>query len=81
MMLFNVTLLNQSIQNILVFDTLMDLIWLLLVYLRFYFTMSDRLSFYFKQHKHLLKPSFDCFLTCSIIKVTYNININNFSFI
>ena len=81
MMLFNVTLLNQLIQNILVFDTLMDLIWLLLVYLRFYSTMSDRLSFYFKQHKHLLKPSFDCFLICSIIKVTCNININNFSFI
>ena len=40
--------------------------------------MSDRLSFYFKQHKQLLKPSFDCFLTCSIIKVTCNININNF---
>ena len=40
--------------------------------------MSDRLSFYFKQHKLLFKPSFDCFLTCSIIKVTCNININNF---
>ena len=40
--------------------------------------MSDRLGFYFKQHKHLLKPFFDCFLTCSIIKVTCNININNF---
>ena len=40
--------------------------------------MGDRLSFYFKQHKHLFKPSFDCFLTCSIIKVTCNININNF---
>ena len=40
--------------------------------------MSDRLSFYFKQHKHLFKPSFDCFLTCSITKVTCNININNF---
>ena len=40
--------------------------------------MGDRLSFYFKQHKHLFKPSFDCFLTCSIIKVTCNIDINNF---
>ena len=40
--------------------------------------MSDRLSFYFKQHKHLLKPLLDCFLNCSIIKVTCNININNF---
>ena len=78
MMLFNVTLLNQPIQNILVFDILMDLILLLLVYLRFYSSMSDRLSFSFKQHKHLLKLSFDCFLTCSIIKVTCNININNF---
>ena len=78
MMLFNVTLLNQSIKIILVFDILMDLILLLLVYLRFYFDMSDRMSFYFKWHKHLFKPSFDCFLTCSIIKVTCNININNF---
>ena len=48
MMLFNVTLLNQSIKNILVFDILMDLILLLLVYLRFYSSMSDRLNFYFK---------------------------------
>ena len=78
MMLFNVTLLNQSIQIILVFDILMDLILLLLVYLRFYFDMSDRMSFNFKWHKHLFKPSFDCFLTCSIIKVTWNININYF---
>ena len=77
-MLFNVTLVNQSIQKILVFDILMDLILLLLVYLRFYSSMSDRLSFYFNQHKHLLKPLFDCFLTCSIIKVTCSININNF---
>ena len=68
LMLFNVTLLNQPIQNILVFNILMDLFLLLLVYLRFHFSMSDRLSFYFKQHKHLLKPSFDCFLTCSILK-------------
>ena len=35
MILFNVTLLNQSIQSILVFDILMDLILVLLVYLRF----------------------------------------------
>ena len=35
MMFFNVTLLNQPIQNILVFDILTDLILLLLVYLRF----------------------------------------------
>ena len=39
--------------------------------------MSDRLSFYFKQHKHLFRPLFYCFLTC-IIKVTCKININNF---
>ena len=52
-MLVNVTLLNQSIQVILVFDTLMDLFLLLLVYLQFYSSMNDRLSFYFKQHKHL----------------------------
>ena len=77
-MLFNVTILNQSIQNISVFDILMDLILLLSVYLRFYCSMSDRLNFHFKQRKHLLKPSFDCFLTCSIIKVTCNINVNSF---
>ena len=57
-MLFSMTLLKQPIQNILVFDILMDLISLLLVYFRFYFGMSDRLSFYFKQHKHLFKPSY-----------------------
>ena len=78
MTLFNATLLKQSIKNILVFDILMDLILLLLVYLRFYSGMSDKLSLYLKQHKHLFRPSFDCFLTCSIIKVTCNININNF---
>ena len=59
---------------------LIDLILLLLIYLRFYSSMSEKLSFYFKQHKHLLKPSLDCFLTCSIIKVTCNINVNNFGF-
>ena len=56
----------------------MDLFLLLLLYLRFYSVMRDRLSFYIKQHKNLFKPSFDCFLTCSIIKLTCNININNF---
>ena len=76
-MLFTVTLLKQSIQNILVFDILIDLILLLLVCLRLDSGMSDRLSFYFKQHKHLFKPLSDCFLTC-IIKVTCNININHF---
>ena len=40
--------------------------------------MSDRQSFYFKKHKHFFKPLFDCFLTCSIIKVTCNINKNIF---
>ena len=65
MMLFNVTVLKQSIQNILVFDILIDLILLLLVYLRFYSSISDRLSFYFKQHKHLFKPSYDCFFCIS----------------
>ena len=78
MVLFNATLLKQSIQNILAFDILMGLILRLLVYLRFYSGMSERLSFYFKQHKNLFKPLFDCFLTCSIVKVTCNININNF---
>ena len=77
-MLFNVTSLNQSIQNVLVSDISMDLIFLLLVLLH-YSSMSDRLSFNFKQHKHLLKPSFDCFFTCSIIEVTCNIKINYFS--
>ena len=76
--LTNAILLKQWIHNILFFDILIDLILLLLVYLRFYSGMSDRLSFYFKQHKRLCKPSFDCFLTCSIIKVTCNININSF---
>ena len=56
----------------------MDLIFLLLFYLRFYSSKSDRLSFYSKQHKHLLQPSFDCFFTGNIIKVTCNTNINNF---
>ena len=78
MMLFNVTSLNQSIQNVLVFDISMDLILLLLVLLQYYSSMSDRLSFNFKQHKHPLKPSLDCFLTCSIIKATCNIIINYF---
>ena len=77
-MLFDVTLLKQSIPNILAFDILMELTLLLLVYLQFYSSMSDRLSFYFKQHKHFLKPFFDCFLTCSIMKVTCIINTNNF---
>ena len=63
MMLVTVTLLNQPIQVILVFDFLMDLFLLLLVYLQFYSSMSYRLSFYFTQHKQHLKPSFDCFLT------------------
>ena len=75
MMLFNVTSLNQSIQNVLVSDISMDLIFLLLVLLH-YSSMSNRLSFNFKQHKHLLKPLFDCFFTCSII---CNIKINYFS--
>ena len=78
MMAFNVTLLNQPIQNILAFYILMDLILLLLIYLRIYSSMSDRLSFYFMQHKHLSKPSIDCFLTCSIILVTCNINYKKF---
>ena len=75
-MLFNVTSLNQSIQNVLVSDISVDLIFLLLVLLHYYSSMSDRLSFNSKQHKHLLKPLFDCFFTCSII---CNIKISYFS--
>ena len=56
----------------------MDLILLLLVYLQFYSGMSDRLSFYSEHHKQLFKSSFEYFLICSIIRVTCNININNF---
>ena len=52
----------------------------LLVYLQSYSSISDRVSVYFKEHKPLLKPSFDCFLACSIIKVTCNINIKNLFF-
>ena len=78
MMLFNENLVNQPIQNVSVFDILTNLILLLLVNLRFYSSMGDRLNFYFKQHKRLLKPSFDCLLTYSILRVTYSININNF---
>ena len=80
MIVFNVIILNQSKQNILVFNILRDLTLLLLVHLQFYSSMSDRLNFYFKQHKYFLKPPFDCFVTCSILKVTYNIDINNFDF-
>ena len=78
MMLFHVILLNQPMQNSLVFNILADRILLLLVYVQFCSSMSDRLNFYSKQPKHFLKPSFSCFLTCSILEVTYNININNF---
>ena len=42
MTLVNVTLLNQPIQDILVFDILMDLFLLLLVHLQFYSSMNDR---------------------------------------
>ena len=62
----------------LVFNVLTDLILLLLLYLRFFSSMSNRLNFYIKHHKNLLKPLFDCFLTRIIIKVTFNISINNF---
>ena len=48
MMPFNVILLNQPIQKVLVFDILTNLILLLLVYLRFNSSMSDRLNFYLK---------------------------------
>ena len=65
-------LLNQPIQNILVFVILTDHILLLLVNLWFYSSMNDRVDFYFKQHKHLLKQLFDCFLMCSILKLTSN---------
>ena len=41
------------------------------------FSMSDRLKFYFKQHKRLLKSLFESFFTGSIIKVTCKINISN----
>ena len=61
-----------------IFNILTDPILLLLVYLQLHFNMSNRLNLYFKQHKLLIKPSFDCFVTCSILKVTCNININNF---
>ena len=62
-------------QNTLVFDILMDLILLVLVYLRFYSSMSDRLSFHLKQHRYHLKLRFNCFFVCSIIKAIYNIKI------
>lgn len=72
---FNVILRNQPTQISLVFNILADLILLLLVYAQSYSSMSDRLNF--KQHEHLLKLSFNCFLVCSILEVTCNINTNN----
>ena len=73
---FNMILRNQPTQISLVFNILADLILLLLVYAQSYSSMSDRLNF--KQHEHLLKLSFNCFLVCSILEVTCNINIDNF---
>ena len=80
MMLFNLILLSQLKQNSLLFDVLTNLILLLLVYLVSIISLSsmtERLNFYLKQHTHLLKPLFDCLLSCSITKVTCNIIINN----
>ena len=81
MMLFNVTSLIQPMQNIVVFDISMDLILITLVYLRFYSSMSDRLSFHLKQHRYHLKLRFKCFFMCSIIKATYKIKIKIVVFI
>ena len=71
-------LINQSIQSILIFDILTNLILLLVVCLQPYCSMSDRLNFYFKQNKYLLNLSLDCFLTCSIFNVNCSITINDF---
>lgn len=76
MKVFNVILRNQPTQISLVFNILADLILLLLVYAQSYSSMSDRLNF--KQHKHLLKLSVNCFLICNILEVTCKINIDNF---
>ena len=34
---------------------------------------------YIKQHKHFLKLSFDCFLTCNVFGITCCINMKNFN--
>ena len=50
---------------------------LLLLYLQFCFSESNRLDFYFKYHKHL-KTLIWLLLNVQYFKVTCNININRF---
>ena len=58
--LFNVILLNQQTQYILVFNILTDIILFFLVCLKFCSNMSGTLIHYIKQHNHFLRLSFDC---------------------
>ena len=79
MTLFDVILLNLPTQYILAFNILTNIILFFLVYTKFCSNIGGRLIHYIKQHRHLLKLLFDCFLTCSVFNITCCINMVNFS--
>ena len=77
--MFNVMLLHQPLQIVLVFNILTDFTLFLLVCLKFYYKICGIMTFYIKQHENFLWFLFDLFLTCNVLKVTCSIPMEDFS--
>ena len=72
----NAILLNQLVQNVLVFNILTDFTLFLLICLKFYYKTYRTMTFYIKQHENLL-----WFLTSNVLKITCSIPMEDFSLI
>ena len=76
---FNVILLNQSTQNLLIFNFLTNFILLTLPYVKVYTSITNVLTVYINQYEFFLMPFFESFVTCNVIKIAWVANVNNFS--
>ena len=79
MILFNVMFLHQPLQNVLIFYILTNFTLFLLVCLKFHYKTSGTMTFYIKHHENLLHFIFDSFLTCSVLKITSSVPMEDFS--
>ena len=68
-----------TLQYILVFNILKDIILFSLVYLKFCCNMNGTQIHCIKQYNHFLKLSFDCFIRCNVFNITCSIDMESFS--
>ena len=77
MILFNAMILDQPLQNVLIFNILRYFTLILLVCLKFYYKTCGTMTFYIK-HQEKLLFLFDSLLTYNILKIASSIPMEDF---